>query len=94
VGILLVFIQLHDLDIVFLHKVTNPAILNIVWYVTHLNIGATMRETTILARHDFPLSNLISLLSGRFITADYNGLRRVNVYAPSGTARRAERERF
>jgi hypothetical protein len=91
---LLFFIQLHDLDVVFLHKVTNPAILNIAEYLTHLNIEATVHETAILARHDFPLSNVTSLPSGLSITADHNGHRRVNVYAPSGTSRRAERERF
>ena len=47
-----------------------------------------------MAKHDFPLTNVTSLPTGPAIAADYNGLRPVNVYAPAGTARRADRERF
>jgi hypothetical protein len=53
-----------------------------------------MRETAILARQDYSLTNVTSLPTGRAIAADYNGLRLVNVYAPAGTAKRADRERF
>jgi exonuclease III len=42
----------------------------------------------------FPFTNVTSLPTGRAIAADYNGLRLVNVYAPAGTARRTDRERF
>jgi hypothetical protein len=53
-----------------------------------------MRGTAILARHDFPLTNVTTLPTGRAIAADYNGLRLVNVYAPAGTAKRTDRELF
>jgi len=94
VGMLLDFIRRHDLDFVFLQEVTDPAILNVTGYATYLNIGANIRGTAILAKHDFPLTNVTSLPTGRAIAADYNGIRLVNVYAPAGTARRADRERF
>ena len=53
-----------------------------------------MRGTAILARHDLPLTKVTSLPTGRAIAADYNGIRLVNVYAPAGTAKRTDRERF
>jgi exonuclease III len=53
-----------------------------------------MRGTAILARQDYSLTNVTSLQTGRAIAADYNGLRLVNVYAPAGTAKRTDRERF
>ena len=53
-----------------------------------------MRGTAILPRHDFSLTNVTCLPTGRAIAADYNDLRLVNVYATAGTARRTDRERF
>jgi exonuclease III len=94
VGMLLEFIRRHDLDFVFLQEVTDPEILTVTGYTTYFNIGANMRGTAILARHDFPLINVTSLPTGRATAANYNGLRLVNVYAPEGTARRTDRERF
>ena len=94
VGMLLDFNRRHDLDFVFLQEVTDPAILAVTGYTTYLNIGANMRGTAILARYDFPLTNVTSLLTGRAIAADYNGFLLVNVYAPAGMARRTDRERF
>ena len=88
------FIRRHDLDIVFLQEVTNPTTLTVNGYTTYLNIGANMRGTAIVARHDYPLTNVTSLPTGRAIAADYNGIRLINVYAPAGTAKRPDRELF
>ena len=68
----------------------NPITLTVNGYTTYLNIGANMRGTAILARHDYPLTKVTSLPTGRAIAADYNGIRLVNVYAPAGTAKRAD----
>jgi exonuclease III len=94
VGMLLDLIGRHDLDFVFLQEVTDPAILIVTGYATYHNIGANMSGTAILARHAFPLTNFTSLPTGRVIAADHNGLSPVNVYAPAGTARRADRDLF
>jgi exonuclease III len=94
VGMLLEFIRRHDLDFAFLQEVTDPAILTVTRYTTYLNIGPNMRGTAMLARHDFPLTNVTSLPTGRAIAADYNDVRLVNVYAPAGTAKRTDMERF
>jgi hypothetical protein len=88
------FIQRHDLDIVFLQEVTDPAFLNVTGYATYLNIGAGMRGTAIMARHDVPLIYVTSLSTGRAIAANHGGPRLINLYAPAGTARRADREHF
>ena len=53
-----------------------------------------MRGTAIIARHEFPHTEVTPLPSGRAIAATYSGLRLINVYAPAGTARRADREHF
>jgi exonuclease III len=88
------FIRRHNLDIVFLQEVADPAILNVTGYATYLNIGADMRGTAIVARHDFPLTDVTSLPTGRAIPANHGGLRLINVSAPADTARRADREQF
>ena len=94
VGMLHDFIRRHELDMVFLQEVTNPTTLTVNGYTSYFNIGANMRGTAILARHNYPLANVTSLPTGRAIAADYNGIRLVNVYAPAGTAKRTDRERF
>jgi exonuclease III len=53
-----------------------------------------MRGTAILARYDFPLNNVTRLPPGRAIAAEYNGVGFINVYAPTGSAKRADREQF
>jgi exonuclease III len=88
------FIRRRDLDFVFLQEVTDPAIQTVTGCTTYLNIGANIRGTAILARHDFPLTNVNSLLTGRAIAGDYNDIRLVNVYSPTDTARRTDREHF
>jgi exonuclease III len=72
---------------------TDPTNLDVTGYVTHHNVGTNMRGTAILARCEFPLTNITTLPSGRAIAGGHNGIRLVNLYAPSGTARR-DREFF
>jgi exonuclease III len=88
------FIQRHELDIIFLQEVTDTSILNVTGYTAHSNIGTHQRGTAILARHDCPPTQINTLTTGRAMAALYNGIRLVNLYAPSGTAKRTEREHF
>jgi hypothetical protein len=53
-----------------------------------------MRGTAFLVRDGIQLEHVEKLPSGRAIAAVYRGMLLVNVYAPSGTSRRAEREAF
>jgi len=93
VGMLADVIQ-HDFDIIFAQEVTSTEVLNVRGYNTQLSIGTSIRGTAIPARSTLHLTNITILSSGRAIAADYKGIRLINVYAPSGTARRADREQF
>ena len=88
------FIRQHDFDIMFAPEVTSTEVLNVRGYNTHRNIGASTRGTAILAKSTLHLTNITTLPSGQAIAAGYKEIRLINVYAPSGTARRADREQF
>jgi len=92
VGMLADFIP-HDLDINFAQEVTSTEVLNVHGYNTHLKLGASICGRAILERSTLHLTK-ITLPSGRTKAADYKGIRLINVYATSGTARRADREQF
>jgi len=47
-----------------------------------------------VTRNEITITNIKRLPSGRGIAAEYRGIWLVNVYAPSVTAKRQERERF
>jgi len=74
--------------------VTSTEVLNVRGYNTHLNIGASLRGTAILAKSTLHLTNITTLPSGRAIAVDSKGIRLINVYEPSGKARRTDREQF
>ena len=59
---------------------------------TRVGTGSDMRGTAIVASNNIVLMNINKLKSGRAITAQSKGLYIVNIYAPSGTVRRTERE--
>jgi len=59
-----------------------------------LNIGINKRGTAILTREQISLTKITRLPSGREMAASYQGIWFVNLYAPSGTANRQERENF
>ena len=93
-GMLTEYIRRHDLDIVFLQGITDPELLTMRGYDRYYNIGSHRRGTAIVARNDIALTTINKIPSGRTIAAEYLGLRIVIIYAPSGTAIRAERENF
>jgi exonuclease III len=94
VGMLTEYIRRHDLDIIFLQEITDPELLNMPAYDMYYNIGSYRRGTAIVARNDIAVTNINKIPSGRSIAAEYKDLHIVNIYAPSGTAKRAEREHF
>jgi len=81
-------------DILFLQEVTSTAATNMRGYVTHHNIGTVMHDTAVVTKNGITLNNVFKLPSGRAIAAEYRGTWLINIYAPSGTARRHEREKF
>jgi len=92
VGMLYNFVHRHELDILFLEEFTNPDKLHFRGYEIHHIIGTSMRGTAILLRNAIPITKVHKLPSRCAMSAEYNGLRLINVYAPSGLARRSERE--
>jgi exonuclease III len=94
VGMLTDFIRKHAFDILLIQEVSSTESLNVSSYETYLNIGSSMRGTAIMAGREVRLTNVIKLPSGRAIAADYKGIQLINIYAPSGTARKTEREHF
>ena len=77
-----------------MQQVSTTDVTNIRGYETHHNIGTSMRVTAILTKRGITLTNITKIPSERAITAEYRGTLLVNVSAPSGTAKRNEREHF
>lgn len=88
------FIQKQEIDIILLQEVTHTDFEMIRGYTAHLNVGTNKRGTAILTREQISLTNITRLPSGRGMAASYQGIWLVNLYAPSGTANRQEREDF
>jgi exonuclease III len=94
VGMLRDFIRSHDLDIVLVQEVTAPESVDNPRYTSYTNIGSEMRGTAIIARQDLQITHIDKIPSGREIAVVFCGIRIINIYAPSGTAKRTEQERF
>jgi exonuclease III len=90
VGILTEYMNCHDLDIVLLQEITSMGLLNMPGYDIY-NEGTHMRGIVIVMRN-ITLTNILKLPTGRAIAAEYNGMNLFNICAPSGSARRTERE--
>jgi exonuclease III len=93
VGMFTNFLRRHDIDIPFVQEVTNTEVLHIRGHETQKN-GASIRGTAILAKHGLHLENIASLPSERAIATVYQGNHLINIYAPSGTTMRKDREQF
>lgn len=92
-SILLSFLKLHMVDVALLQEVATPAF-NFPGYEELVNLGPRRRGTAILFRTGVQLSDVIQLPSGRALSARLGDVTIVNVYAPSGTQGRKERDRF
>ena len=88
------FLWTHDIDIAFSQEVTCPHLDSVRRYTKHMNVGVGKRGTAILAKDGVMLTDIRCLLSGRDITARYNGICLINTYAPSGSEKKQERESF
>ena len=88
------FLRTWEIDILLVQEVTQPVLHGIAGYTTQYNIGTSRRGTAIVARDGITLTNVTRLPSGMAITVRFQDLWIINVYAPSGTARRQESEIF
>jgi endonuclease/exonuclease/phosphatase family metal-dependent hydrolase len=88
------YIRLHELDIILLQEVTQQFTTPFYGYDIYYNIGTTLRGTAFITRNTMRITNLSRLPSGRAMAAHFGEIYLVNIYAPSGTAKRKEREHF
>ena len=88
------FIRRHDTHIAVLQKVTNVHSITMKGYQVIDNVGILGRGMAILNKEDLQMHTIQHLPSGRGRAVHYNNICFINVYAPSGTSKRTERETF
>lgn len=88
------FLRRWEIDVLLVQEVTQPVLHGFVGYNTYYNIGTSRRGTAVIAREGFHLTIVNRLPSGRAMSVRVRDICIINVYAPSGTARRQEREHF
>jgi exonuclease III len=88
------FLSQQDNDIALLQEVTNSNLTCIRNYTVHGNIGTEGRGTAFLSKTGISITDVTRIPSGRGIAANPFGKRIVNIYAPSGAEKKAEREHF
>jgi len=84
----------QEIDIALLQEVTSNNIQRLRGYTTHVNEGTEKRGTAIVTREGLSITDIKRLPSGRGLAANYDGLWILNLYAPSGAEKKAEREKF
>ncbi|XP_058456328.1 uncharacterized protein LOC131433751 [Malaya genurostris] len=87
------FVRMMDLDIIFLQEVENNQF-NLQGYNVICNVDQSRRGTAIALKEHIQFSHVEKSLDGRLVTLRISNTTLCNVYAPSGSAVRAERERF
>ena len=88
------FIRVHELDILLVQEFAQIILQDHLSYDIQYNIATSKRGTAIVAREGIRLANIIRLPSGRAIGASLRDTLIMNIYVPSGTAKRHEREHF
>lgn len=87
------FVRTTDIDILFLQEVENEQ-LTLPGFNVIANVDNTRRGTAIALRDHIRFSHVEKSLDGRLIAVRVHDTTLCCVYAPSGTALRAQRERF
>jgi exonuclease III len=83
------FLHLNAIDIICLQEVINTTVTTLRNYIAHANIGTEGRGTAILHKDCYTLT---AIENGRGITSTFNDVKILNVYAPSVSERKCERE--
>ena len=81
-------------DLALLQEVTNSKITTIRRYTSYINMGTEDRGTAILAKDSYLLTNIQRIPTGRGISAHFNGIKIINIYAQSGSEKKREIEEF
>jgi exonuclease III len=87
------FLHKQEIDILLLQEVARHDF-DIRGYNAYTNVGTQRRGTAMLTREQIFLTNITRLPSGRGMAASCRGVWLLNIYAPSGSANRLERESF
>ena len=88
------FMRRQEIDLMLLNEVTHANTSMTGNYTTHINIGTDGRGTAILVKEGITLTNIQRIPSGRGIAATLHGISIVNIYAPTGSEKKREREAF
>jgi len=88
------FLLRQDINFTLLQKVTHTKLDTFRRYTAYVNGGTDNSGTAILAKVGLTLYNIKRIPPRRGISAMFNGLWIINVYASSGALKRKEREEF
>ena len=84
----------QDIDILLLQEVTTPEFPAFAGHKACVDVGTNQCRTDIVFRDTMYFEKVDMVPSGRGIAAWFVSLYLVNIYAPSGTSHRNEREEF
>jgi exonuclease III len=90
IGMLLDTLRRNEIDITLLQEVVTNKIDNMPGYITFANVGTEKRGTALLMKEGLQVSDIRRIPSGRGIAASIENTWIINIYAPSGTARKTE----
>jgi exonuclease III len=88
------FLYKQNIDLALLQEVTNSKISKIRRYTAYINMGTEGRGTAFLAKDSHVITNIQRIPTGRGISALFNGIKIINIYAPSGSEKKRERVDF
>ena len=86
------FLHKHDIDITLFQEITHTELSTPRNYNAHIKQGTEGRGTPILTKAELTVTNTKHLPSGRGIASIMNETRIINIYAPSGAEKRADRK--
>jgi hypothetical protein len=88
------YCKTQDLDIVLLKEVTHDNFTEITNRNIYLNVVTDRRGKGIKTKSHIKTEKIERLPSGRGISGYWNGLQTINLYARSGTSKKAQREKY
>ena len=88
------FLNVYNVNILFLQEVSIEDFSQIYNYKAYVNVGTDHLETAILTKNSISFERVEMLPNGRGMSGVYHNTYFINVYAPSGTNKRKERNDF
>lgn len=88
------FLRKNEVDIALSQQLTPGANITFRFYHSYLNILISQRGTAILCKTELPLHRVGRIPTGREMVAYYGHICIINIFAPTRSSNRAEREAF